>query len=484
MSAPVPPPISPAPVAWRLYRRIGLFVAVPASLALCLAYMNRSGLGFAIAVSLAIVTVAANTFVIAGPILRTAARLRKTARDLKAVLPPEDLSSSLSQVPNPDELVAAEEEVFAVGARVQAEFKRLRELARHLEQSTTLFEGVLETMQEAVLVVDASERVLFINSAARDLFDVSQFSAVGKLAWESMRSSKLQEIIEQALTTGKMVRGEVDLPRRKRLLDVSAVVLSLESGPGCLAVAYDVTDLRRLEKMRREFVSNVSHELKTPLTSIQAYADTLLGGGLEDEESARMFVERIVEQSERLSLLIQDLLRLGKIESEPEAFRLEPCDALAIAATAIQDHQAIAETRQVRLESLPPEGPLTVIADADGLRTILNNLIINALSYTPSGGRVTLSVHRSGERVLFEVSDNGVGIAKEHQARVFERFYRVDKSRARSIGGTGLGLAIVRHLVEVMQGEITLASELGKGSTFRVWIPTAQLTVQQERAFR
>ncbi len=332
-------------------------------------------------------------------------------------------------------------------------------------------------MQEAVLVVDSSERVLFINSAARDLFDVSQFSAVGKLAWESIRASKLQEVIEQALSTGKMVRGEVGLPRRKRLLDVSAVVLSLESGPGCLAVAYDVTDLRRLEKMRRDFVSNVSHELKTPLTSIQAYADTLLNGGLEDEDSSRMFVERIVEQSERLSMLIQDLLRLAKIESEPEAFQIEHCDALDVASTAFQDHQTVAETRQIDLSMDTPDGPLGVLADADGLRTILNNLLTNAINYTLAGGRVCLVVRRDGERVLFEVSDTGVGIAKEHQSRVFERFYRVDKARTRSVGGTGLGLAIVRHLVEVMQGEISLESELGRGSTFRVRLQGASSTL-------
>ncbi len=478
MSAPVPQPTLPDAVDRRhFWRRCGwVFSRIFLPALLTLFFFGSNNLGwFSVLVALTVVSISIrHTIMIVGPIVITAARLRKTARDLKAVLPAEEPSSSIPPAPNPDELVAAEEELFAIGTQVQTEFKRLRELARHLEQSTTLFEGVLETMQEAVLVVDSSERVLFINSAARDLFDVSQFSAVGKLAWESIRSSQLQEIIERALSTRKMVRGEVDLPRRKRLLDVSAVVLSLESGPGCLAVAYDVTDLRRLEKMRRDFVSNVSHELKTPLTSIQAYADTLLNGGLEDEDSSRMFVERIIEQSERLGLLIQDLLRLAKIESEPEAFRLEPCDALAIAATTIQDHQAIAQTRQVRLEYVPPDGPLRVIADADGLRTILNNLLSNALSYTPSGGQVQLSVRRAGERVQFEVSDNGVGIAREHQSRIFERFYRVDKSRARSVGGTGLGLAIVRHLVEVMQGEITLESELGKGSTFRVLIPSAK----------
>ena len=476
MSAPEQPPTSPDPVNWSLYWQVWRSVIFPALAGMLLMSLTSPGWPWVLFAVVVVSISVRHTIQIAGPMIQTAARLRKTARDLKAVLPLEEPSSSVPPAPNSDELVAAEEELFAVGARVQTELKTLRELARHLEQSTTLFEGVLETMQEAVLVVDSAEHVLFINSAARDLFDVSQFSAVGKLAWESIRSSQLQEIIEQALATGKMVRGEVDLPRRKRLLDVSAVVLSLESGPGCLAVAYDVTELRRLEKMRREFVSNVSHELKTPLTSIQAYADTLLNGGLEDEDSSRLFVERIIEQSERLGLLIQDLLRLAKIESEPEAFRLEPCDALAIAATTFQDHQAIAETRQIGLEYLPPEEPLSVMADADGLRTILNNLLSNALSYTPTGGRVKLTVRRAGERVQFEVSDTGVGIAKEHQSRVFERFYRVDKSRARSVGGTGLGLAIVRHLVEVMRGEITLESELGKGSTFRVLIPTVTPT--------
>lgn len=468
MTAPELPPPAPDPTNWSLYWRVWRSVIFPALVGMSFWALTGPG-WYWLLIAVVVVSISIrHTMAIAGSMIQTESRLRKTADDLKAVLPPEAPSASTPTIPNPDELVAAEEALFAVGVRVQAEFKRLRELARHLEQSTTLFEGVLETMQEAVLVVDSAEQVLFINSAARDLFDVSQFSAVGKLAWESIRSSQLQEIIAQALSTGKLVRGEVDLPRRKRLLDVSAVVLSLESGPGCLAVAYDVTDLRRLEKMRRDFVSNVSHELKTPLTSIQAYADTLLNGGLEDEDSSRMFVERIVEQSERLSMLIQDLLRLAKIESEPEAFEIVSCDALDIAATVFRDHQTVAEARQISLSMDTPDDPLGVLADADGLRTILNNLLTNAINYTLAGGQVRLVVRRDGVRVLFEVSDTGVGIAKEHQSRVFERFYRVDKARTRSVGGTGLGLAIVRHLVEVLQGEITLKSELGRGSTFRV----------------
>ena len=473
MSGVAPPPSVPEPSDGRLYRRVGLLVALPAGLGMLLS-ANASGWMWGLGAVGVVLSWAWVTRSIAEPITRTIARLRKTARDLRNDLPPEALATSpLPPEESHDRLMEAEADLFATSARARSEMRSLRELARRLEQSTTLFEGVLETMQEAVLVVDSGERVLFINSAARDLFEVSQSAAFGKLAWESIRSSRLQEIIEEALTTGRTVRGEVDLPRRKRLVEVSAVVLSLAEGPGCLAVAYDVTDLRRLEKMRREFVSNVSHELKTPLTSIQAYADTLLGGGLEDEDSSRMFVERIVEQSERLNILIQDLLRLAKIESEPEAFRIEPCDARSIAATAFHDHQQLAQTRQVELEHISPATPLSVMADEDGLRTILNNLLSNAIHYTLAGGKVHLSVRRDGQRALFEVRDTGVGIAKEHQSRVFERFYRVDKARTRSVGGTGLGLAIVRHLVEVLQGEITLESELGVGTTFRVWLPLA-----------
>ena len=453
-----------------MFRRVLIWVTLPVLLGVFLTASTEgwvlAGAGLVVAGLIVYITK-----VIVGPIESTAERVRKTTFELDNKLVTTPMFEASVSATSPDQLSEAEENLFRTSKRALTELQSLRELAARLEQSTTLFEGVLETMQEAVLVVDSSERVLFINSAARDLFDVSQSAAFGKLAWESIRSSQLQEIVTQALSTGKTVRGEVELPRRKRLVEVSAVVLNLAAGPGCLAVAYDVTDLRRLEKIRRDFVSNVSHELKTPLTSIQAYADTLLNGALEDEGSSRLFVERIVEQSERLSMLIQDLLRLARIESEPEAFQIERCDAGQIASSSFQDHQDVAKTRQIRLEYQPPAGELHVLADADGLRTILNNLLTNAINYTLAGGQVTLTLRPEGNRALIEVSDTGVGIAKEHQSRVFERFYRVDKARTRSVGGTGLGLAIVRHLVEVMQGEITLKSELGEGSTFRIWLP-------------
>ena len=466
MSGPVSPPTTPEPIDRRLYWRVGWFVLAPAVFAVLAASFARTAIGSLVAIALATVFAAISTHWIVAPVAKTVTRLRKTAGDLKAVLPQVDPSFVIAPAENQNELEATEEGLFATAVRVRAELESLRDQTRQLQQSTTLFAGVLETMQEAVLVVDSGERVLFINSAARDLFEASPSAGSGKLAWEGIRSSGLQEVVEQALSTGRTVRGEVELPRQKRLVEVSAVVLSLADGPGCLAVAYDVTDLRRLEKMRREFVSNVSHELKTPLTSIQAYADTLLNGGLEDEGSSRLFVERIVEQSERLSMLIQDLLRLAKIESEPEAFLIEPCDAVAIASTVFQDLQNVAQTRQIDLQYVPRESPLDDLADADGLRTILNNLLTNAINYTQSGGKVQLSLTPDGERALFCVSDTGVGIAKEHQSRVFERFYRVLGTQQT---GCGLGLTIVQEIAERHQATVSIFSKgEGLGSLFTV----------------
>lgn len=405
------------------------------------------------------------------PLQRVESRLRKTERDLQAAL--SEIETDSEPISSQSGLLAAEEQLYVTSSRVRTAVTSLREFSQRLEESKSLFEGVLETMQEAVLVIDHVELLLFMNSAARSLFDVPRSSGIGQLAWQSVRSSQLQQIVRKALEQGEAIREEVELPRQKRLVELSAVTLPLQNGTGCLVVAYDVTELRRLESMRRDFVSNVSHELKTPLTSIQAYSDTLLSGGLEDPDSAHMFVERISEQSQRLSALIQDLLRLAKIESQSQAVQIEPCDSGAITALACQDHRAIAESRGIRLMESLPSSPLRVLADPDGLRTILNNLIGNAIHYTPQGGSVSIRVRQDQQRVLFEVQDTGIGIAREHQARVFERFYRVDKSRSRSVGGTGLGLAIVKHLVEVMQGTISLESALGAGSTFRVWLPSS-----------
>jgi two-component system phosphate regulon sensor histidine kinase PhoR len=238
--------------------------------------------------------------------------------------------------------------------------------------------------------------------------------------------------------------------------------------PGAVLVLHDVTELRRLEQLRREFVANVSHELKTPLTSISAYAETLLDGAVDDAEHNRIFLMRIEEQAERLQGLIIDLLALARLDADDSPYELAPVDIGPVLTASVQAHQAVAEAKRVQLEIHPPADELQVFADPEGIRTIIDNLLDNALNYTPAGGQVSVRWTPDADCLQIEVADTGIGIAKEHQARIFERFFRIDKARSRELGGTGLGLAIVKHLCQVFGGSISVTSQMGQGSTFIV----------------
>ncbi len=343
-----------------------------------------------------------------------------------------------------------------------------RALAR---PSSDLFEAVLGTMIDGVVVTNPSLTLLYINRAARNLLEVGDRPVIGKLLSEVSRSAPLQDVIETAFRTRSHQRTELQLTRQKLTLAVSAAPLNVDPSGGILIVLHDVTELRRLERMRREFVSNVSHELKTPLTSIQAYSDTLLSGGLDDEAHRQSFVERIQEQADRLQTLILDLLRLARIESDDVAFEIRSVDVGEVVTECIEDRSEVATSKGLKLEMKPPVAPVVAQAEAEGLRTILSNLIENAINYTPAGGAVEVSWSAHGGMVQIVVSDTGVGIPKEHQSRVFERFYRVDRARSRALGGTGLGLSIVKHLAQAFGGRVELESEQGRGSRFIVWLP-------------
>jgi len=362
----------------------------------------------------------------------------------------------------------------------RAACERVDELERRqkiLEQDSTLLQGVLGTMQEGVLVIDADERLRYVNVAGQWFFDIGSRDAFGRYAWESIRNLALQEMTSEVLKERKPLRREIAIARRKRIVAVSAVPLPDELGQGVLAVAHDVTELRRLERMRREFVSNVSHELKTPLTSIQAFTETLLDGAIDDPANNRGFLEQILTQAERLQTLILDMLRLARIESEPEAFEIQEVSLAALIGECVRIHRPVADQAQVRLTAEQVDPDLAVLADPDGVRTILNNLVRNAIAYTPAGGEVEVAAIAAGGYAEIIVEDTGVGISREHTSRIFERFYRVDKARSRAAGGTGLGLAIVKHLTEVFHGGVEVSSELGKGSRFVVQLPLTRSAV-------
>lgn len=247
---------------------------------------------------------------------------------------------------------------------------------------------------------------------------------------------------------------------------------------GMLFLLQDVTAIRRLENMRSEFVANVSHELKTPIAAVKGFAETLLSGGVKDEETARSFLQIIYDESERLNRLIGDILELSKIESKRSPLECSPVHLSTFFEMLSDTLDKVAEKKRISLHLDVPE-ELFIEADEDKLKQIFLNLLSNSINYTLEGGSVRLKVTSvptddEPEKVIVAVSDTGIGIPKKDVPRIFERFYRVDKGRSRNSGGTGLGLSIVKHLVELHRGTVTVESELGIGSTFSVELPVIQ----------
>lgn len=349
------------------------------------------------------------------------------------------------------------------------------ELSRRYSQ----FQLMLATMVEGVLLIESEGRVLYCNRSAGRLLDREPSEIERRQLWEVIRTPGLEAAIERAMLTGEELREEFELQRTHRIVEMNAIQVDVESGSGMVIVFHDISELRRLERMRREFVSNVSHELKTPLTAIQAFSDTLLDGGLEDRENSRQFVEQIQEQSDRLQKLIQDMLRLARIEAQADAFQLQMVSLTETVADCVNARMAVARAKNVSLTFDEEDEPsVEILADQEGLRTIFDNLINNALNYTQEEGEVHVRCWQADGHAIAEVQDNGVGISREHHTRIFERFYRVDRARSRGMGGTGLGLAIVKHCVNVFQGEIEIDSEVGRGTTFRVSFPLVKSKLQ------
>lgn len=347
----------------------------------------------------------------------------------------------------------------------QSQLRRSQEEAIRDNQQ---LETVLEAMVEGVIAVDKEERILHANITAVRLLDLKGFDIVGRRVWEVIRLPQIHELFRVTLAGEDQHRLEFPVPWTYRMVAAVASRLPGDPCPGAVLVLHDVTELRRLENLRREFVSNVSHELKTPLSAITAYADTLMNGALDDPDVSRTFVSRICEQSERLNTLILELLELARIESEEHVFHVDTVELNEILRESVDAHQAIAQAKQLKLTSVFAEESLLAMADPEGLRTIIDNLIGNAINYTKSGGYVVVRSLRADGLAVFEVEDNGVGIAKEYQTRIFERFFRVDRARSRELGGTGLGLSIVKHLCQLFGGNVKVKSQLGQGTTFTV----------------
>lgn len=347
-------------------------------------------------------------------------------------------------------------------------------IEREVEQRNEI-EELLSCMIEGIIAIDNDEQVIRLNQAAADLLGVSLLSQKRSFQ-ELVRQAELQRFIQRALDVQDAVEEELTILQRqeKRHLHVQATPL-IGSGNqrlGILIVLHDLTRLRQLESVRRDFVANVSHELKTPITAIRGSVETLLE---THEGPERRFLEIIFKQSERLGALVEDLLELSRIEQGSLGSRLEPVHQplLPQFENALAACENLLQEQQIDLH-LDCPAELKATFDAHLLEQAVINLLTNAIKYSAPGGRVELAAERSEAELLIYVRDFGCGIEKEHLPRLFERFYRVDRARSRRLGGTGLGLAIVKHVAQTHGGEVRVKSEPGKGSTFTLHLP--QLT--------
>ena len=363
----------------------------------------------------------------------------------------------------------------------------LGELARILNQSVSLLqerltenardrartEAMLKAMEDGLLAVDNRGVVLLANDALRRSLELQD--PVGRHHVEVLRQREVGEVVQQVLKTGERSAVEVEIHHLRRVFALTGVPFPAEQGtpPGALLSFHDVTERRRLERVRRDFVANASHELRTPLTSIRGFVEALEDGAVAQPATAERFLGKIRTHADRMAALVEDLLELSRIESGERAPGWEEVSPAELAQEVVASFSSQAERKQVSLTRRDEAAPV-VVSDSDRLRRILENLVDNAVKYTPAGGSVEV-VTRPGRdaSAILEVRDDGPGIAPEHLPRLFERFYRVDKARSRELGGTGLGLAIVKHLAEGMGASVTVASELGRGTCFRVAVPPA-----------
>jgi two-component system phosphate regulon sensor histidine kinase PhoR len=333
---------------------------------------------------------------------------------------------------------------------------------------------LFNSMIEGLLLLDRTQKIYLANRAFKNLFGL-KVELRGKTILEALRLHELDELVKRVQAEGQVFDYELKLPDlSERWLRVNASVISNSAGEreGTILVFHDLTRLKQLERTREEFVANVSHELRTPLSLIKGYVETLLDGARNNPEVAERFLKIIERNTNRLDLLIQDLLTISALESGRMKLNLQPVELRPLMEKVFTDLGAKSENKKVRLVNELPE--LTASADGNRLDQVLANLVDNAIKYGRANGSVKVGGKKLDDgRLEIFVQDDGPGIPPESLDRVFERFYRVDKARSRDQGGTGLGLSIVKHIVQAHGGEVWAKSEPGKGATFFFTLPAA-----------
>lgn len=364
-----------------------------------------------------------------------------------------------------DEIGVLGENLNQLGAELS---RRLSGLGRQQAQ----LRAFLGAMQEGVVAIDPQDRVIFSNAMGRRLLHLDP----GEHQLDMTQMPRgLLEVLSEVRAAGTRAHSEIiqKIDDEEIIIDARGAPFTADDDSGVVLVLYDITNMRRLERVRTDFIANVSHELKTPLTSIQGYVETLLDGAIHDDEYNTRFLEKTHVQVNRLTLLVADLLSLARIESTSFRAESEPVDLREIIMESVTYRHDPLRSKQLELDLDLPDEPLLVDGESEGLRQIIDNLLDNAMNYTPEKGRISVRLRSEGYDGILRIEDTGIGIPEDALARIFERFYRVDKGRSRELGGTGLGLSIVRNIVQRMQGTVAVESEVGRGTTFTVTLPRA-----------
>ena len=358
----------------------------------------------------------------------------------------------------------------------------LRDKINSIRDKNTNMEAILSSVVNGIIAVDSNENILFINPIAQRMLNITEVDIAGKHLLKVIRNNKIDNMIKGILENKSFEKNKsfeeneitVNYPTEKIFKLYSNAIKYPESDRiiGIIIIIQDITEIKKLEKIRSEFVANVSHELKTPLTSIKGFVETLKAGAIEDNDAAMRFLNIIEDEADRLNRLITDILSLSELENKKIKTRYEIINTVDKIMEIVSLLQTQALNKNISLNAKVEADISKLIVDPDQFKQMLINLVDNAVKYTPEGGAVEVIAYNSGNDVIIKIKDNGIGISKEHIPRLFERFYRVDKARSRNVGGTGLGLAIVKHIVMQFEGKIEVFSEVGKGTEFILSIPT------------
>jgi two-component system, OmpR family, phosphate regulon sensor histidine kinase PhoR len=362
-----------------------------------------------------------------------------------------------------------------IGLRLEKVSEDLQQLNKQIAKRESGMQAIFSAMHDALLVVDSNRHLILVNETFRKLFALPEISE-GTPLLEIVRDATLDRIIDDALERGGPVRTELTMDGSQIELDAVATRNNAGEITGALVLFHDITELKKIDQVRRDFVANVSHELRTPLSILRGYIETLL----ETPETSRQELSRILRvmerHSKRLDLLSEDLLTLAQLESANPNLQLDDVDLSSFFGELVRDwEKKLANKHLKMIADVAPDLP-TIRADRVRLQEALYNLLDNAVNYSGEHGEIRLMARWRDEQIVLSVSDNGIGISKEDLPRIFERFYRVDKARtAKNIQGTGLGLAIVKHIAQLHGGHVEAESEIGKGTTIRVVLPMTRM---------